>query len=133
MRAAKLAEYPLLLGAIRLRWQFGNTGVHSENHFQSDGISLGIRYNSNLTYKSETHQPPPPVESAPSIYYPCITPGARLPHLQFSDGSVLNDFVETSGYTLLIVNAAEISTVDAYAKFFDLYSEPFIFILTLLH
>jgi hypothetical protein len=114
LRASRLAKYRSLWWMLQLRWSFGNKGIHGGNHFLVDGIHLGMRYHSQLALAKESHQEAPPLENPPNMYTPCLYPGARIPHLRFFDGVVMNSLVAFDGYTLLVIDD-DVKVCDSYA------------------
>ena len=67
------------------RWKFAAVGAHAGNHYASEGVQLGIRYNSQLTVGDENLQGRAPVENSPNLYLPDVVVGGRLPHIRLND------------------------------------------------
>lgn len=110
MRMATIVKYRWLWWTVRYRWQFASTGAHSGNHMMSEGLSYGIRYNSQIIYRNVDHQGIDSVESPPNMLIPSITAGGRLLHLRMEDRSTLFQKISTHGYTLLVIEPEVVVT-----------------------
>ena len=86
---------------IRAAWYHHNSGTHSTNHFSQSGIQLGIKLNfSPVVMKEETIQPDDPT----CKYNPTICAGARIPYLPLLDRNGIFSFIDSSGYSILVIN-----------------------------
>lgn len=112
LRIASIVKYKWLRWSFLYRWIFGNSGLHSKNHFASEGMNYGPRYSSHIVVRNEAHQGVEPAENPTAKCFPEVVTGGRLLHVRFNDGTSLNDLVAFDGYTLFVVSK-ETEVVDS--------------------
>lgn len=86
---------------IKAGWQHHNSGVHSANHFAQSGIQMGVKLNFSPVIQREETVPP---DDPTCVYDPSCQAGSRILYLELPDGQSTHSYLDTSGYTLYLID-----------------------------
>ena len=118
---SKLFYNPLYKPIIKAGWYHHNSGHHSGNHFAQSGIQMGVKLNFSPVIQREETVPP---DDPTCTYNPSFQAGSRLLYLELPNGQSTHSYLDTSGYTLYLIDMNFIDTAKMLAAAIQLRGMP---------
>lgn len=106
---------------IKAGWQHHNSGLHSSNHFAQSGIQMGVKLSFSPVIQGEEIVPP---DDPTCKYEPSCQAGSRILYLVLPDGQSTHSYLDTSGYTLYLIDTELTDTANSLAAAIRLHGMP---------
>lgn len=101
LKMGRIIQSPLQF-IVHAKWYYGNSGVHSGNHYAQAGLQMGLRYNFSSVLVDVDHTIPP--NESTEMFSPKIITGGRALHVKFGDASSIQDKISKDSYTLMVTS-----------------------------